>query len=145
MTKKKPAKRNAVNMNLMTTNSRKKNRSPNGTKTTMRIQGYAFEDDIIGLTHVRSDEEDAFNLTLRSMVLNNELKEHGIFGYVTLRDPSSGKHDDHLRGADGYPKYMFLSMGKHQFKNAKEAIPLVKEQCNILYDVSFVHEATICM
>ena len=131
-----------MTMNVMTINRKKKKKSPQGTKTTMRIQGYAFEDDIIGLTHVRSDGEDAFNLTLRNMVLEDQLREHGIVAYVTLRDQSSGKLDDHLRGTDGYPKYMFLSIGKHQFDNATDAAPVIEKMCNTLYDVSLIRTTT---
>ena len=117
----------------------RKKQNTNGTnysKVILGVQGYAFQDDIIGVTHVRPDGEDAFNLNLRNMILRDALDDKGFSSFVTLRDKNSGKDDDHLVGADGYPKYMFMSINIHKFNNAKEASEAVLLQCERLRAVS---------
>ena len=117
--------------------SRKKktNNSKNGVNTTLRVEGYAFEDDVIGVAHVRSDGEDAFNMNLRNMVVQDDLREKGFSAYVTLRDKLSGKDDAHLRGADGFPKYLFMSINMHKFDSATAAADAVIDQCKKLHKV----------
>jgi len=133
---KLPKKRNGVQMNVMGSPRKKKgNKSNNSTHTTLRVEGYGFEDDIIGVSHVRSDGEDAFNMTLRNMVVQDDLREKGFSAYVTLRDKLSGKDDDHLRGADGFPRYLFMSINMHKFENTTDAAEAVIEQCEKLHNV----------
>ena len=117
--------------------NRKKKKSPMSTNSAMRVEGYAFKDDVIGVRHLRPDGNDGFNLTLREMVVQGDIKDQGFDAFVTLRDPASGKDDDHLRGTDGYPQFMFISMANHTFQDAAEAANPVDKQCKILHEVRF--------
>jgi hypothetical protein len=132
-----PPKRTGGKIHAATGSKKKQNRNGNeASKITLKVEGYAFQDDIIGVTHVRSDGEDAFNLTLRNMILSDSLDDKGFSSYVTLRDKNSGKNDDHLFGSDGYPRYMFMSINVHKFNDVQEASAPVLEQCQHLHDVS---------
>jgi hypothetical protein len=134
---KLPSKRIGAKIHAGTRNKKIKNTNGNtASKITMKVEGYAFQDDIIGVTHVRSDGEDAFNLTLRNMILSDSLEDKGFSSYITLRDKSSGKNDDHLCGSDGYPRYMFMSINVHNFNNINEASNHVLKQCEHLHNVS---------
>ena len=137
-TNKPPPKCKGGKIHAATRNKKKQNGNANAaSKITMKVEGYAFKDDIIGVTHVRSDGDDAFNLTLRNMILSDSLEEQGFSSYVTLRDITSGKCDHHLCGSDGYPRYMFMSINVHKFNNAEEASGPVLEQCQHIHNVRF--------
>ena len=105
-------------------------------KISLHVEGYAFHDDIIGVTHLRPDGEDAYNLSLRNKIIDNTLEDRGFSSFCMLRDKSSGKDDDYLQGTDGYPKYIFMSIGIHKFATAKEASSAVLEQCKQLQEVN---------
>ena len=79
-----PKKQTGVHVDAMGSTIIKKTKPPNLSSTTMKVEGYAFHDDIVGVTHRRSDEEDAFNLRLRRMVLQKTLKDKGFGAYVTF-------------------------------------------------------------
>ena len=134
--KRGPQKRTGGKINSGMRDRKKNAKGNQSPRVTLKIEGYAFEDDIIGVTHVRSDGEDAFNLTLRNMILSDALEEKGFSSFVTLRDKQSGKDDDHICGADGYPRYMFMSLNVHHFNDAKDAVAGVMQQCQNLHDVS---------
>ena len=134
-----PEKRQTPNINIMNTGPRKKINSPRTTRMSLKVEGYAFHDDIIGVAHLKQNGEEAFNLTLRNMIYNRELEDEGFSSYVSLRDKSSGKKDLALLGNDGYPKYLFLSINIHHFCTTEEAAPLVKEQCEKLHSVSVAY------
>ena len=126
-------KRNGRSSNLMSSGrNKKKNKSPMAANAAMRVEGRAFKDDIIGVRHLRPDGKDAFNLTFRNMVVNDELTAKGFSAFVTLRNIDSGKNDEPLRGAEGYPQYMFLSMDGHHYDNAKDAQNAVEKQCEVI-------------
>ena len=130
-------KRNGRSTNMMSSaRSKKKKKSPMAADAAMQVEGTAFRDDIIGIRHLRSDGEDAFNLTLKNMVVNDELTDKGFSAFVTLRDVTSGKNDEPLRGAEGYPQSMFLSMDRHSFENAKDAQIAVQKQCDIIRSIA---------
>lgn len=132
-----PPKRVGGKIHATTRSNKKQNNKGNLTsKIKLQVLGYAFQDDIIGVTHIRSDGEDAFNLTLRNMILGDHLQDKGFSSYVTLRDKNSGKDDDHLVGADGYPRYMFMSINVHKFDSVDEASDAVMKQCQRLHSVS---------
>ena len=135
-TKKLPVKRVGARIHSAKCNKNQKKIGQKDSKITLKVEGYAFQDDIIGVTHVRSDGEDAFNHTLRNMILDGTLENNGFSSYVTLRDKNSGKMDDHLYGADGYPRYMFMSINVHSFGNVEEASEPVLQQCQKLHEVS---------
>ena len=103
---------------------------------SLKVEGYAFHDDIIGVAHLKHNGEEAFNLTLRNMIYNRELEDEGFSSYVILWDKSSGKKDLALLGDDQYPKYLFLSINVHHFSTTEEAAPVVVEQCEKLRSVS---------
>ena len=133
---KMPVKRDGATINIMGARRNKRNNNgKNRTNITLGVEGYAFQDDVIGVAHVRSDGEDAFNMTLRNLVASEDIRDSGFSMYVTLRDKQSGKDDDHLRGKDGYPKYLFMSINIHKFSTTKEAAPAVLQQCNKLLNV----------
>ena len=138
-TDKLPKKRVGARIHSAKRNKNQKKLGQKDSRITLNIEGYAFQDDIIGVTHVRSDGEDAFNHTLRNMIIDGILECNGFSSYVTLRDRNSGKMDDHLYGADGYPRYMFMSINVHNFKNANDASKSVLDQCQQLHDVSRYH------
>ena len=133
---KLPVKRVGGRIHSAKRNKNQRKIGQKDSKITLKVEGYAFQDDIIGVTHVRSDGEDAFNHTLRNMVLDGTLENNGFSSYVTLRDKNSGKMDDHLYGADGYPRYMFMSINVHSFANVEEASEPVLQQCQKLHEVS---------
>lgn len=135
--RRSPRKRTGAAINVMAgSTGRKKSRSKDGVNTTMRVEGYAFQDGIVGNVHIRSDGEDAYNLNLRNMIRAGDLKQKGFHVIVTLRDKASGKDDYHLRGADGYPRYMFLDISRPEFADNNEAAAAVEDQCRKLHDVS---------
>ena len=130
-------KRNGRSSNLMSSaRNKRKKKSPTASGAAMRVEGYAFKDDIIGVRHLKADGEDAFNLTLKNMVVNDELTDQGFSAFVTLRDIDSGKNDEPLRGTDGYPQFMFLSMDRFHFGTAEDAQPAVEEQCKMLRKIA---------
>lgn len=133
--KKPPAKRRGVRIH---TGGKAKKKVPEGkaNKISLHVEGYAFHDDIIGVTHVRPDGEDAYNLSLRNKIIDNTLEDRGFSSFCMLRDKTSGKDDDYLSGADGYPKYIFMSIGIHKFNDAKDASSAVLEQCKNLQEVN---------
>jgi hypothetical protein len=131
-----PVKRKAPSINFLY--GRKKKNSDNsksGNKGPLRVEGYAFHDDIIGVAHVKPNGEDAFNLTIRNMILADDLKDNGFSAFVSLRDKTSGKNNSPLRGADGYVRYLFMCINVHEFGDAKSAASAVAEQCANLRDV----------
>ena len=131
-----PQKRKTPNINIMNTATKKTRDSPKSTRMSMKVEGYAFHDDIIGVAHLKNNGEEAFNLTLRNMIHAGELEDEGFSSYVSIRDKSSGKQDLSLLGDDGYPKYLFLSINIHNYSNAEEARPAVLQQCQKLQTVS---------
>ena len=133
---KGPKKRVAGRIHVGRRTKKQSKQGQRDSRMTMKVEGYAFKDDIIGVRHLRSDREDGFNYTLRNMVLENTLADKGFTYFATLRDKNSGKDDDHLYGKDGYPCYMFMCLGVHAFADAKEAAPAVLEQCRLLREVS---------
>ena len=134
--KKGPTKRVAGRIHVGRRTKKQTKQGQRDSRMTMKVEGYAFRDDIIGVRHLRSDREDAFNYTLRNMILENTLADKGFTYFATLRDKNSGKDDDHLYGSDGYPCYIFMCLGVHAFADAKEAAPAVLEQCRLLREVS---------
>ena len=131
---KPPHKR--VGAKIHTPLNRKKKRNGREGGITLKVEGYAFQDDIIGVTHIRSDGEDAFNMRLRNMIYSDSLEGVGFTSCVTLRDKNSGKEDEPLVGVDGYPRNMFMCINIHTFKDVEEASEPVLEQCQHLHDVS---------
>jgi hypothetical protein len=131
------AKRNTDSINLMN-NLPKKKQMTNQSNKPMRmvVEGYAFHDDIIGVTHRRSDGNEAYNLILRNMVFNNELQDDGFSAYMAMRDISSGKDDQILVDNKGYPRFVFMSINVHHFNTAFEGRTAVKNQCEKLRAVS---------
>lgn len=130
-------KRNTEHINIM--NSGQKRTKTNVQKDAqihLLVEGYAFYDDIIGVAHKKTTGEEAFNLTLRNMIIDKELEEDGFSAYATLRDKTTGKNDEPLTGTNGYPKYLFLSINVHHFCNATEAADAVIQQCQKLHAVS---------
>ena len=63
-TDKLPVKRVGGRIHSAKRNKTQKKFGQKDSRITLKVEGYAFEDDIIGVTHVRSDGEDAFNHTL---------------------------------------------------------------------------------
>ena len=117
-----PAKRNMHSLNIMNTSSNKRVvTSKNTDEVRMLVQGYAFEDHIVGVAHRQNNGEEAFNIVLRNMVFNKELENEGFSAYVGLRDKTSGKEDRVLTNDDGYPKFLFMSINVHHFDNIQEA------------------------
>ena len=133
-----PQKQETPNINIMNTSRKKSKNSPLSGPVTLVVEGYAFHDDIIGVSHRKSNGDEAFNLTLRNMIFNKELENEGFSSYVSLRDKSSGKEDLALNGEDGYPRYLFLSINVHHYVNAAEANEHVLEQCRNLHTVRIV-------
>jgi hypothetical protein len=72
------------------------------------------------------------------MILADELKDKGFTAFVSLRDKTSGKNDGPLRGADGYPRYMFMCINIHEFDSIKTADKPVKQQCENFREVRVV-------
>ena len=143
--RKMPVKREGAAINIMGARRNKKNNNgKNRTNITLRVEGYAFEENVIGVAHVRSDGEDAFNMTLRNLIAQEEIRDSGFSMYVTLRDKESGKEDEHLRGKDGYPKYLFMSINMHKFSTVDEALVPVQEQCSKLLNVCLPVFAKLC-
>jgi len=135
-----PTKRKTPNisvMNVVSKKNKKENQQVQGIK--LLLEGYAFHDDIIGVAHRKNNGEEAFNLTLRNMIFHKELEDEGFSVYATLRDASSGKLDEPLRGRDGYVKYLFLSINVHHFINTTDAHDAVITQCEKLYSVRTLH------
>ena len=56
-----PKKRRGINVHINGQTQAKAAKSKNSRSTTMKVEGYAFHDDIVGVTHRRSDDEEAFN------------------------------------------------------------------------------------
>ena len=128
-----PAKRNMHAVNALRMSS-KKPRSRDSIH--LLVEGYAFQDDIVGIAHRRSDGGEAYNLVLRNMLFNKELEDDGFSKYVALRDKSSGKEDKLLTNDNGYPRFLFLSINVHRFENTSEANAAVLEQCETFRSVS---------
>ena len=131
-----PEKHQTPNINIMNTGQKKNKNLPRTTRMSLKVEGYAFHDDIVGVAHLKQNGEEAFNLTLRNMIYARELEDEGFSSYVSLRDKSSGKKDLALLGDDQYPKYLFLSINVHHFSSIEEAAPVVMEQCEKLHSVS---------
>ena len=104
--------------------------------TNVKLEGYAFEDNIIGVTLHRSNGKEIFDLPLREMILRRQLESYGFSTFVTLRDVSSGTDDEPFKNHDGSFTYLFLSIGKHSFSTAAEAHSAVVMQCEKLFSVS---------
>ena len=131
------AKRNTNSINLMNNLPRKKPMTNYSSEPVcMVVEGYAFHDDIIGVTHRRSDGNEAYNLILCNMVFDNELEDDGFSAYMAMRDISSGKDDQTLLDNKGYPRFVFMSINAHHFNTAFEGRAAVKEQCEKLRAVS---------
>jgi hypothetical protein len=131
-----PPKRKTENINMMNSIKKKgKNEVSRISQVRLLVEGYAFHDDIIGVAHKKTTGEEAFNLTLRNMIIDKEMEEDGFNSYVTLRDKSSGILDEPLTGTNGYCKYLFLSINVHHFSNAAEASNAVIQQCQKLQTV----------
>ena len=127
---------------------KKKVAEEKANKISLHVEGYAFHDDIIGITHVRPDGEDVYNLSLCNKIIDNTPEDQGFSSFCMLRDKTSGKDDDYLSGVDGYPKYIFMSIGIHKFDDAKEASSAVLEQCKNLQEVIVswnMHSNCICI
>ena len=131
------AKRNTNSINFMNNSPKKRpSTSYNGEPPRMLVEGYAFHDDIIGVTHRRNDGNEAYNLVLRNMVFDKELEEEGFSAYMAMRDKSSGKNDTILLDNKGYPRFIFMSINVHHFNTAFEGREAVKKQCENLRAVS---------
>ena len=131
------AKRNTNSINLMNNLPRKKPMTNYGSEPVyMVVEGYAFHDDIIGVTHRRSNGNEAYNLILRNMVFDNELEDDGFSAYMAMQDISSGKNDQILLDDKGYPRFVFMSINTHHFNTAFEGREAVKKQCEKLRAVS---------
>lgn len=133
-----PPKRKPDNMNVKNSSAKKGRQN-----VQLLVEGYAFHDNIVGIAHRKNTGEEAFNLTLRNMIIDKELEEDGFSAYVTLRDKSTGTSDEALTGTNGYPQYLFLSINNHQFSNTSEAASAVIEQCEKLQAVRVSSEFTL--
>ena len=79
-----PEKHQTPNINIMNTGQKKSRSLPRPTRMSLKVEGYAFHDDIIGVAHLKHNGEEAFNLTLRNMIYNRELEDEGFSSYVLL-------------------------------------------------------------
>ena len=129
-----PPKRNPPNPVLLTSKKQRED-SHEVQRIKLLVEGYAFQDDIVGVAHRKSTGEDAFNLPLRNMIFERELEEDGFSYFAALRDLSSGKEDEPLLNDGGYRQYLFLSVNIHQFSNVTEAHNAVITQCQKLQAV----------
>ena len=135
-----PQKRTSSNLNIMNPSLTRKKDLPRSKAMSMLVEGYAFEDDIIGVCHRKINGEEAFNMTLRKMIVDHKLDNDGFTAWVVLRDKSSGKEDKQLLGKDGYPKYLFLSINVHQFQSIEDANEPVLEQCRKMHTVRILYK-----
>ena len=127
-------KRNPPNPLLLTSKKQRED-SREVDRIKLLVEGYAFHDDIVGVAHRKSTDEDAFNLPLRNMIYGRELEEDGFSYFAALRDLSSGKEDEPLKNDSGYHQYLFLSVNVHHFADVTEAHNAVITQCQKLQAV----------
>ena len=106
------------------------------TTTNIKLEGYAFEDNIIGVALRRNNGAGYFDIPLREMILRQQLETFGFSTFVTLRDINSGMDDEPFKEHDGSCRYLFLSIGTHNFSTAAEAHSAVITQCEKLFSVS---------
>ena len=138
VTENSPPKRKGGGVSIMAMTKKKKKVEPTVPKQPLRVDGYAFHDNIIGIVHRKNDDEDAFNGTLRNKILQEELHEKHIHAFVTLRDRASGKDDLPLIGEDNFNKIMFLNINTETFSNVNEAHQHVIDKVNTIHNVSQV-------
>ena len=99
------------------------------------LEGYAFCDDIIGVTHSVNTEDEETNIKLQHLILREQLKHVGFSEFVTFRDTTSGKADKPLRNDKNLERILLLSINVHHFSNAEEAHRAVLIQCEKLLSV----------
>ena len=107
--------------------------SPDSTKVV--IEGFAFEDNIIGLSLVKTNGDNAAHFYIQNMVATDQLNHYGLSTFAHIRDPNSGKKDEPLRDQDGYAKFIILCINIHKFNTPQEAHSAVITQCQNLYEV----------
>ena len=129
-----PTKRKGGGLNIMTPTKKKKRGEANVPKQPLRVEGYAFHDNIIGIRHCKNDDEDAFNGTLRNKIMEEAFHTRNIHAFVTLRDIKSCKEDLPLQGEDGYNKIMFLNINTDVFKNLEQAHKHVIDKVQTIHD-----------
>jgi len=134
-TAKTPPKRKSANFAYMNSSPSKKKQTTKTPKEPFQVNGHAFHEDIIVITHEKNDKSDAFNGKLRDMIANQELNGIGISSWVTLRDVASGTDDRPLVGSDGYNRIMFLNIGNFFFANTEEAKPPTMENIRAVYGI----------
>ena len=115
-------------MNKSTTSSTK-------TPIQFELEGYAFCDNIIGVTHSVYTEDEETNIKLQHLIHREELKHIGFSEFVVFRDTTSGKADKPLRNDKNRERILFLSINVHHFRNAEEAHRAVLIQCQKLLSV----------
>ena len=133
-----PSKRKGTVVSIMAVNKKKSKFEPTIPKQPLRVEGYAFHDNIIGITHRKNDGEDAFNGTIRQKILHEEFHEKNIHAFVTLRDTASGKDDLPLQGENKYNKIMFLNINTEVYENANDAHQHVLDKVTTVHDVSII-------
>lgn len=101
------------------------------------LEGYAFQDNIIGIVFRHDDGLEAPDLKLRQMIYREQLESSGFSAYVSLGDKTSGEADEPLLTKYGSHQYMFLSIRVHEFDSTTEAHSAVLDQCRKLLAVSY--------
>lgn len=101
----------------------------------LELEGYAFCDNIIGVTHSVNTEDEETNVKLQNLIFRKQLEDIGFCAFVTFRDIASGKADTPLINDKGCERFLFLSMNIHHFADAQEAHKAVLIQCEKLLSV----------
>ena len=131
-----PPKRKGGGIQIMSVNKKTKKNEPVIPKQPLRVEGYAFHDNIIGIVHRKNDGEDAFNGTLRNKVLQEQFHDKDIHAFANIRDKSSGKSDLPLVGEDKFNKIIFLNINTEDFSTAAEAHEHVIDKVTTIHNVS---------
>lgn len=102
----------------------------------LRVEGYAFHNNMIGIVHLKSHNTDAYNGYIFQKLRRGKLHDNHIGAFARLRDKESGKKDLPLYSTDGSPRIMFFTIDTKAFSDVYQAHNVVIDELSVFHDVS---------